>query len=230
VSVLTACQSAALRLIGRKPTTFFGSSGTFENELCDLVNEVARDAFEYRDWQVMVRTHTITGDGSADAFDLPTDYDRMMVNSEVQDGPAWLFGYTHVMDMNQFLFLRDRGFVVPPGVWIIFADQMNFAPAPPNGQTAMFPYISRNWARPASGSDKAAFDTDTDMFLLPESLLTLGLVWRWRQNKKLDFTDDDTAYANALSFHGAKDGGSSVIRQRRMVFGRVPVAWPGVLG
>ena len=227
MTVLTAMQAAAQRLMGYKPSTFFGSSETFENDLCDLVNEVATDAAEYRDWQALIRTGVITGDGTTTAFDLPADYARMMVNSELFDGPAWLFGFTHVEDMNQFLFLQARGFQPTPGAWAIFGDQLNFTPAPSDGQTATFPYVSKYWAN----GTKAAFDNDADTFALPERLLTLGLVWKWRQNKKLDYTGDDTAYSDALSFYGAKDGGSKVIRRSsRLRFANVPLAWPWPLG
>lgn len=230
MTVGAAMASAAQRLVGYKPTTFFGSSDTFENELCDLVNEVAQDAAEFRDWQALVRVQDITGDGVTYQWSLPSDYSRMMLDSEIMDGPAWLFGYTHLRDMNEFLFLQARGFQPTPGGWIIFADKLNFTPAPSLAQTATFPYISKKWARTNLG-DKAAFDADTDSFLLPERLLTLGLVWKWRQNKKLDFTGDDVAYADALSFYGAKDGGSQVIRRSsRMRFGSVPMAWPWQLG
>lgn len=230
MTVLQAMQSASQRLVGYKPTTFFGSSEVFENELCDLVNEIATDAAEYRDWQALVRINTITGDGVTEAYSLPADYGRMMIDSEILDGPSWLFGYTHVNDMNQFIFLRERGFQPTPGAWAIFGDKLNFTPAPASAQTATFPYISKNFAR-SGAMDKSFFDNDADTFLLPERLLTLGLVWKWRQNKKFDYTGDDTAYSDALSFYGSKDGGSNVIRRTsRLRFGNVPLSWPWTLG
>src|SRR3546814_3845312 len=67
-------------------------------------------------------------------------------------------------------------------------------------QTCALPiYISKRWARDA-GTDgyKAAFTSDSDTFLLPERLLTLGLVWRWRENKKLDATGDQEAFIKEI--------------------------------
>lgn len=231
MTVLTAMQSAAVRLIGQKPTTFFGSSETFENELCDLVNEIAQDISEFRDWQALVKVETLTGDAAQTIFPLPADYDRMMVNTEILDGPSWLFGYTHIPDMNEFIFLQERGFQPTPGAWAIFGGKLNFTPAPSAGQTATYPYISNHWAVAEGGATKSAFTLDTDSFVLNERLLTLGLVWKWRQNKKLDYTGDDSAYADALSFHGSKDGGSNVIRRSsRLRFANARLAWPWALG
>lgn len=231
MTVLAAMQSAALRLIGEKPQTFFGSSELFQNELCDLVNEIAQDVSEFRDWQALIKIANPTGDAVQTEFSLPSDYDRMLVNTEILDGLSWLFGYTHIPDMNEFIFLQERGYQPTPGAWAIFGGALNFTPAPASGQTATFPYISKNWAVSDTGALKPEFTADTDSFVLNERMLTLGLVWRWRQNKKLDYTGDDQAYADALSFHGSKDGGSNVIRRAsRLRFGNVPIAWPWTLG
>lgn len=230
MAILAALQSASIRLIGRKPATFFGSSNQFEIELCDLVNEAAQDVAKYQDWQALVRIATINGDGVTKLFDLPADYDRMGLVSDVQDQTNWVFGYYPFSDINTYLFQEARGFTPLPGGWIIYGSEMRFSPAPATS-VAQFPYVSKNWARPQSGADTAAFTLDTDSFLLPERLLTLGLVWRWRENKKLDFTGDMEAFSKALDEYASKDRGSRVIRSRASrSFARTPIAYPYELG
>jgi hypothetical protein len=102
---------------------------------------------------------------------------------------------------------------------------------PSDTQTATYPYITKNWARSAALTDGPAFTADDDTFLLPERLLTLGLVWRWRENKKLDASGDQEAFVKALDEYGAKDKGSRVIRRRasRGIPGTY-AAWPWELG
>lgn len=231
MAILPALQSAAIRLIGRKPTTFFGASGVFEMEICDLVNEVAQDIAKYRDWQALVRTSTITGNGVLTAFDLPADYDRMLGSAIVQDATNWAWGYYRIHDWSSFLELSGRGFSPMPGGWIISAGKMNFSPAPGAGHSAQFPYVSANWAMGADDVAKPAFTADTDTFLLTERLLTLGLVWRWREQKKLDFTGDMEAFTKALDEIATKDGGTRVIRSSaRRGFPGTSLAWPWALG
>lgn len=229
MAILAALQSAAIRLIGRKPGTFFGASGTFELEITDLANEVAQDAAKYRDWQALVKTATITGDGTDTEFDLPADFDRMLIRSDVQDATSWAWGYSHFLDINAFRYEEARGFAPNPGGWIISGGKLLFAPAP-SGQ-ATFPYITKNWAVGSNSAGKAAFTSDSDTFALEDRLLTLGLVWRWRENKKLDYTGDMEAFTKALDEYAAKDGGSRVIRRnsRRSYPGTYP-AWPWELG
>lgn len=233
MAILAAMQSAAIRLMGQKPTVFFGASvgRKFELEITDLINEVAQDVAKYQDWQALIRWALITGDGGAEEFTLPNDYDRMLVRSDMRDGQSWAWGYSRYTDINAFLASRQSGFTGTPGGWMIFADRIQFSPAPTNGATASYPYITSKWARASDGTLKSAFDADTDTFLLPERLLTLGLVWRWREQKKLDATGDQEAFIKALDEYAGKDKGSRIYRSnsRRYLAGTYP-AWPGELG
>lgn len=199
--------------------------------MCDLVNEAAQDIAKYHDWQALQRVTTVPGDGTATEFNLPADYDRMLISSSVQDAKGWLFGYFQYGDINSFMFAKARGFQPNPGGWIIYGNKLRFAPAPSAGNSASFPYISKNWAHPSSGPDKAAFTDDADEFLLPERLLTLWLVWRWRENKKLDASGDQESFVKALDEYAARDRGArSYARSSRRAIAGTHLAWPGVLG
>lgn len=229
MAILSALQSAAMLLVGKKPGTFFGATGIFENELCEHVNEVAEDIAKYQDWQALVCVAELTGDGATQLFDLPADYDRQLVSTDIQTGSGWCWGYQRFSDINAFLYEQTRNFGTYPGGWIIYGDKLRFSPAPT--QASMYPYITKNWARSAGGDAKPAFDSDNDEFLLPERLLKLGLIWRWRENKKLDATGDQDAFVKALDEYAAKDGGSKVLRRSsRMSYPGTHIAWPWPLG
>lgn len=229
MAILSAMQSAAVRLLGQKPGSFFGSSNTFEIEIADLVNEVATDIAKYQDWQGLTKFATITADGSSTAFDLPDDYDRMVKTAKMNDATSWFWGYSRVANISDFGTLSASGFGSLPGAWAIYGNQIQFAPTPT--QNATFPYISNAYAIDAgTQARKSAFDKDTDTFILPERLLTLGLIYKWRDNKGLA-TGDGDAYYEALNKTGADDKGARVYRSssRRSLPG-VGIAWPNELG
>lgn len=226
MTVQAALQRAALRLVGYKPTAFFGATQSLEIELCDLVNEVADDIWQYNEWQAGKRVATLTG---LDVQDLPTDYDRMLQSSVIQDADTWLWGYAPYNDINQFLSDRDNGGMSTPGGWILYGDQLHFAPAP--NTNARFPYMTKNWAVAENGAPKDEFTNDNDTYLLNERLLTLGLVWRWRENKKLDASGDQDAFIKALDEYAAKDKGARVYASNsRRMFPNARVAYPYTLG
>lgn len=213
MTVLSAMQSATLRVVGQRPASFFGSPETLEMEMSDLVNEVARDIQRFHDWQALTKIHTIIPNG--EEYPLPTDYNRMALVSDVQSVPySLMWGYYHAPNVNEFLAFKESLWAnnIGGGVWTIMGDKFNFFPAP--NTEAKFVYISGHFALDGnSGLAKAEFTDDTDKFLLPNRLLTLGLVWRYREMKKLDFSGDQEAFMKALSEESAKDGGSRVIRK-----------------
>lgn len=231
MTVLSAMQSAAVRLIGRKPSTFFSSQQTFEVEIVDLLNDVADDIAKSHDWQALTKVHTITGNGTDEAFPLPSDYDRMLIDSDVFDPNNWAWGYFHYTNLNRWLRDKAQGFTMIPGGWIMLADQFNFFPIPAAAANAEFPYISGELARSTAGAPQSAFQSDDDVFVLPEKLLTLGLIWRYRAQKGMGYAEDMQNYEIALSQAQARDGGSKVIRSNsRVRRGNIGIAWPWELG
>lgn len=209
--ILTALQSASIRLMGQRPSTFYGSSQKFEIELTDLANEVAQDVAKYQDWQALTKIGTLNGVSGVSDFILPGDYDRQLSDADIQRTVSWYWGYTHYTNLNEFMSAKNSGIALQPGGWTIYGGKMRFHPAPVG--EAQYPYITKNWALGSDGVSKPAFTADTDTFLLPERLLTLGLVWRWRENKKLDAAGDQEAFIKALDEYAAKDRGSTIIRR-----------------
>lgn len=231
MTALSAMQSAAIRLIGRKPEVFFGSPEKFELEIVDLVNEVAGDIAESHDWQVLTKVHTITGDGVQSAFPLPDDYDRMLLVSDMFDPNSWAWGYIHYTNVSEWLQDKARGLVGIPGAWIMLENNFNFFPVPSTDAEAQFPYASNLFAKNSGGVPQAAFEADADTFVLPEKLLTLGLIWRYRAQKGLGYAEDMANYELALSQAQARDGGSRVIRKGLpQLRGNTRLAWPWGLG
>lgn len=231
MSILPALQSAALRLYGRRPNQFFGSSEQFEAELCDWANEVAHDISQRNEWQALTKVQTFSGNGEVTEYDFPADYDRQLLRSDVVTSNSYPFGYFHIPDINEFLAVKQAGFTGYPGVWTIYGGKMHVSPAPGAGVHSHYPYISKNWAKDANGNPKDQFTADTDSFVLSNHLLTLGIVWRWRENKKLDYTADLEAFNEHFSLEAAKDKGSRIIRRnsRLMPYNTYP-AFPWSLG
>lgn len=210
MTVGAAMSSAALMVAGYKPAAFFGSTQNLEAELSELVNVVARDVAKYQDWQALTKIAAQGGDGTIGEFALPSDYDRMTQTALLQGG-AWFCGYEPYDDINSFIFDSERGFPLIRGAWIMYGNKIHILPAPTS--VFRYPYQSKNWAISENGNPKSRFTDDDDAFVLPEDLLTLGLVWRWRENKGLDAMGSQEAFLKAMDEYGVADGGSRVIRR-----------------
>jgi hypothetical protein len=232
MTVLTALQSAGIRLVGQRLTSFFQSTDTLPVELCDLVNETARDIATKHDWRRLTLLETITGDGATTSFDLPTDYDRMLIKGDVHSSTWEQWRYHRVQDLDEWQDLQTFSAIANPGSWIILAGAFQVYPAIPTGEEAKFYYISRDIVAPTSGANKAAFTADTDTFLLDERLLTLGVIWRWRAQKRLEYAEDMANYERELEASIGKDKGSRILTSgpRRFPGGDVRLAYPRALG
>ena len=67
--------------------------------------------------------------------------------------------------------------------------------------------------------------------MLPERLLTLGLIWRWRAQKRQEYAEDLRNYEIALSEEIGRDKGSQIIAVGAARWpGRVGTSYPGPLG
>ncbi len=233
MTVLGSAQSAGLRLLGVKPSSLFSTSDPFALELADLANEVATDIAQVHDWRKLQLLATLAGDAVAIAFSLPTDYDRMPKKAEVHSLNWKTANFRRVRDQDEWIYIQDNLISGMPGNWIILGGKMQIFPPMPVGETARFYYASNKVVAvdAASAGSKTAFETDTDCFVLNERLLTLGLIWRWRSQKRMEYAEDLKNYELALEQEIAKDKGSNILTvgTQRMPFD-VAVAYPGVLG
>ncbi|MDZ7906522.1 MAG: hypothetical protein U5N55_12680 [Cypionkella sp.] len=225
MTVLTAIRAAILRTTGVVVQQAFASSDQIAVEMTDLANEVATDIARSHDWRGITKIAQITGTGAIE-YDLPSDYHRMVLASEIDDAASWFWGYEPFQSVNDFMRFKSGTYsVISPGGWIILGGQLQFYPAP-NG-VAQFPYVSTQWARSSGGVAKSAFTADDDEFVLDERLLTLGLIWRWMSQKNLDYTEHLATYEMALAQTQARDKGAYVLRTPVRRFGGLGTAYSG---
>jgi hypothetical protein len=224
MSILSAAKSAATRLSQQQPTSLFATTDTFSVEIADLANETAVAIAKAHDWQALTKLATLTGDGSEIAFPLPDDYDRMLLKAKVHSIRFRTAVFRAARDLDEWLFFNDYLTTGTPGNWVILGGQMQIFPAMPVDETARFYYMSNQIV---SGA-KTSFTLDADTFVLPERLLTLGLIWRWRSQKGMEYAEHLSNYEIALSEEISRDKGSHVITVGRQRYSSdVNFAWPG---
>jgi len=230
MSILSAAQSAIARLAGRRPSSVVSSTDEMEVEMTALAHEAAVDMAAGHDWQALIRQGTIIGTGD-EAYALPDDYLRMVQGMGVSSPQSPGQSFTGVESLDQWTLIRARGLSITPGYWTLLGGQFNVYPALGEGSSAAFYYITKNLFRDENGTPKSEIEQDTDHFQLDERLLTLSLIWRWKQMKAMDYGEDLRLYEDALSQVQTADRGSRVIRRNsRHVPSNVRVGWPWPLG
>lgn len=212
MTFLSVCEQVAPKIGLDVPTTVIGNT---DEEIVELI-EVARDSVQSllkaRDWQVLKKVATVaTGDGSTEAFDLPSDFDRMPVTANIRS--TRLIGpYRHIADADEWLEIDIRDYEQTTGVWMLMGGQLQIKPAPPATEVIKYFYQSSAVVLDADNTTtRDFFDDDDDTLRIPERLLRLDMIWRWRQSHGLEWETHEALFMDALGEESAADKGARMI-------------------
>lgn len=227
-TALAIVQDAATKLSLAQPTVLFGSTDRTAIELREALVESADKILHAHDWSFLKTISTHTGDGSATEFALPSDYLRMPKDAQVWS-TKWQEPLTHITP-EDWLNLDVRAYDVVTGTWTIYGGNVVYKPALAADESAKFWYISNKVCANTGGTAKAQFTADDDTFRLDDRVLELALVWLWRSQKGLDYSEDMQSAEIALSRAIERDKGARILTQSSRGNVRAKLAWPGVLG
>lgn len=198
MSVLSIIQDAAKQLSLNVPTGVVGvTSDDTVVQMLRLSNTGGKAIAKRHSWERMTKEHTFTTVADYPQTDsIPTDFDRML--------PESMFNRTRtrrvVGPMSQAEWQEMRGAVVVTinPVYRIRGGSVLLSPIPTAGDSVYYEYVSKNWCQSAASVEQSAWAADTDTALLDEELLTLDLVWRFKQMKGLDFAFDQATFEERL--------------------------------
>ncbi len=94
----------------------------------------------------------------------------------------------------------------PYAEYRIRGDELFFIPAPSAGLDVAFEYVSKNWVSTSIATTASAWTNDADTAFLDEQLMTMGLVWRFKQAKGFDYDEDFVKYERRVMDAMARDG------------------------
>lgn len=234
MSLLTIIQDTCDLLSLNRPAAVIGSTDQQVRQLFALAVEEGDDLSSAYNWQQLMRelTFTTTATPNQDAA-LPDDLGRFIPNSFFNRttrrpilGPItpqlWQAIQANPQLNRVFIAFRERDGVIL------------YTPTPPAGQTVGCEYISVNWAVTADGATpKPRWTLDTDRSYINESLIKLGIRWRWRKSKGLPYGEDFKTYQAQRDQVAARDGvsGSIDFAGRAYATGFLPNLpegnWPG---
>lgn len=224
------------------PSSLFSgiSNDRTMQEMLSLANEMAqRIAYDYKDWSALKTTQTYAGDDVTTVFDLPDNYKRMLLTSNVWRSSSSSMPMQFVADTDEWLQHRINADASGFGEWTLFGNQMHIYPVlrgpkpaviedpgppyvPPEVATipeqATFAYMDKNCVRLASGGYGDSFLNDGDGFVLDERLLKLGMIWNWKQNKGASYAEEMGTFGDAMGVAMGHDSPGPII------VGRLPLA------
>lgn len=211
MSLLTVVKSFCRRQQLPEPATVSGTTDQQIAQVMALLEEEGMDLGKRGLWERMTYEATFT-----------------TVAAESQGAISAIATNGFDFVINQTIFDRDSGLQaigpVSPANWqamkslVSSGPQYQFRlrggnllinPAPAAGLNWYFEYHSKNWIIGADGvTYKSYFTLDTDEILFPEELALMGLRWRWKKEKGLEYAEDMRTYelqvSDAIGRNGMK--------------------------
>lgn len=230
MSILTVAEKVAKRCGLTVPTAVVASTARTDVELAEVINDAAREIAEGHDWEILRTVATLTGDGSTTEFDLPSDYDRMLVKSQVWSSSLQT-PLSPVRDSDEWLGIDVQSFDFVVNAWTIYSGKMHIKPALASAVTAKFFYVSNKIFASSGGTSQSALSADSDTFRLDEDLLAECAIWRWKQSKGQGYSEEMQDYERRKERLVARDRGSGMLRIGTVRLPKdVKTAYPLLLG
>ncbi len=205
MTLATMCQSAARQLNVGVPTAFVSSTDETAGLLLRLATEEGTALMRRYPWQVLQTEKTFTtvaADEQTNA--LPADYDRMIPETMFNRGTRRRVAGPLSPEEWQQTKATLVTYVNP--TFRIRGDAVLMSPNPPAGETVAYEYISKHFCKSAGGTTQADWVADSDLGRLDEGLMTLGLVWRFKQVKGLAYAEDLALYERRVTDAEMRDG------------------------
>ena len=170
-------------------------------EMVNLGNEMARRiAYDTREWTALRKQQIYYGDGTTTAFNLPADFKRMLLTSNVYGSASTQSPLRFISDTDEWMQRRAAGNTDSYGEWTIMGGQMHIWPALAYGATARFAYLEKNCIVRASDNTLTdRFWSDADWYRLDSRILELGMIWQWKAWKGAPYAEDMGTWSDALA-------------------------------
>lgn len=223
MTLLTICQNACDRLGFVRPSGVVSSTDQNTRVLFGLANEEGKQLARRYPWQRITKEYTFATSDGDESYALPDDFDRMINDTffnrtqlERVTGPIseedWQHTQATLVNYVNPAF-RFRG------------NQILITPTPSATETLAFEYLSTEWCQSSDGNtDRSAWAADTDVGLLDEELMTLGVIWRFLASRGMDYAEAMQKYEVEVYQATLRDGARPRITTSPSMMDRIPNA------
>lgn len=217
MSLLTVIQKFADRTGGiSRPTSIFSNSDPQVRQLLGLSQEILEDLIDRRDWQELRGEGSFTSVSGSDQGLLTSMASTLytIVNGTIFNRTTGTKILGPVSPEEWQLRKAGGPFASPYGSYRIMGGHLYVLPEMAAGEQCYFEYKSSRMVVSGDGStlrDTFEADGDTLRIAFGESLLLLGLRWKWKSEKGLAYGEEFAAYEAKIGSLSLANKTASVI-------------------
>lgn len=206
MSLLTLIQDVADIVGLPRPSAVLSSTDTQTRQLLALANREGVSLSKRSDWQALVveATHTTLAAELQGVMTTIAPGYRRMVN-ETQWNRTQIEPLGGPLTPQEWQIVQASSISGPYSDFRIQGGNLYLYPAPAAGETIAFEYVSNLWCEDSGGTGQLRWAADDDVGVLPEELMLLGIIWRWKQQKGFDYGEDKFTYETEVVDAMARD-------------------------
>ena len=196
------------------PSSIVANTDPQVKQLFSLAKRDGNDLLQRFDWQALTKEATFTTVATQAQATLDAcapDFFRMINETMNNRTQHWrVLGPLSPQEWQRRLSLGVQTGVI--NSMRIYADQIWIFPIPPAGDSIYFEYISSKFVLAADGTThKTTFTADDDTSIIDESIITVGVKWRFLKAKGLDYSEEFRSYESSLESIFGADGSRAAI-------------------
>jgi hypothetical protein len=208
MSLLTIVNAAQAMLNLPVSATVIGNPGQAQKQLLALSNLDGKMTADEFAWQRLIRetsfTTVATEEQTDASADLPADLGWII--DETLFNRNTTLKITGPLASREWQERKAFGVNVAWSQYRIRGNSFWFLPAPTAGESVYYEYVSSYFCESAGGTAQAAWTADSDVARIPENVMTLGLIWRWKAAKGMEHSGDYNNWVEAKERAAARSG------------------------
>lgn len=222
MTLLSVIQDASRRIGFAAPQAAVSSTDPTTTQLLAFAQEEGYTLARRHEWQVLQTEYTFPTANGTESYALPSDFSRILKETVFnRTERRRMYGDLTPSQWQEtkasLVTMVNPAFRVRGGLFLI-------SPTPTAVETIAYEYITTKWCQSNSGTAQSAWAADTDTGLLDEALITLGIIWRYRKAKGLEYGDDMNTYEMEVNKSIMNDGVRTRIDTGASERDRVPQA------
>lgn len=221
MSLLTIVRGACDRLSLVRPSAVISATDQTTLNLLGFAQQEGKELARRAAWQALTSEKTFsTTAAAAQVGGLPDDFDWYI--------PDTMFNRTSrrrvagPLSNEQWQGMQATLITIVNPAFRIRGGSILLSPTPGAGETVGYEYITKNWCRSATLTAQSAWTADTDTAVLDEEMHTLGVIWRFKHSKGLDYAEEFRSYEAMVNLAMTRDGARPRIQTANQSTDRVP--------
>ena len=224
MSLLSIIQGVALRCnYGSTPMSAFANADPAIQLMVACAQDAGDEAMERVEWEnLKIQSPvTFTGDGVTAAFALPTGWETFGPSTTFISSAYPTLHMPGPVNEEDLLVMKLLPVTALPSVWRMVGGMVEFFPVLQLNEVASYVYAKNTWITNSLGTPYSppAWAADTDLSLIPDRVIRLGAVSKWKQAKGLEYAEFMSDFEGALDRLGGRESTGRVIpMSSRMTF------------